>query len=127
MIPETIKQTYKISIIFTVIGVILGIIFRKPELYFAFFVGSIISMINIYLLILGVYKLVNFEMKSKVSGFLEYLKRFCIYIIGLIIVVYISRIFFKNSIKSNIVFTGIGFLNFKISLFLNEIKKSLQK
>ena len=39
-IPKEIKKIYKISIILAIVILLIGIIFNRVELYFAYFVGS---------------------------------------------------------------------------------------
>lgn len=125
-IPENIKNVYKLSIIITVIILIFGIIFNKPELYFAFFVGSIASMIVIYMLTLEVYNIVYVKEKFQGRNPFSYLMRMGVFILGLLFVVYVSKKYYPNLVRNNIISTGIGFLNFKISLFLNEKLKIIK-
>lgn len=48
IIPKEIKRVFKISFLLTIVVVIFGIIIKRPELWFAFFIGSVASIINSY-------------------------------------------------------------------------------
>ena len=115
-IPKEIKKIYKISIILAIVILLIGIIFNRVELYFAYFVGSLISTINILLLII-------FYLKSrpKLRGNLEFLKRLIILGIGFFLVGYVSKKYFSDYLIQNLVFTGLGALNFKFSIFINQM------
>lgn len=53
--------------------------------------------------------------------YIEYIKRIAIFILSLYLVVLVTRKFFPNILLNNIVATGIGILNFKISLFISKL------
>jgi len=67
-IPKEIKKIYKISIILAIVILLIGIILNQVELYFAYFVGSLISTINILLLINGVQKIFYLKSRPKLRG-----------------------------------------------------------
>ncbi|MDO5088649.1 MAG: hypothetical protein Q4D53_02580 [Leptotrichiaceae bacterium] len=119
-IPELIKKTYVISFILTIVSLILGIFLKIPELYVGFFTGSIISMISVYLIMTGTYKILNSGNVGRFKGTFEYLKRVLIYCIGMCIVIFLSRKFYSGHTVNNIIATGAGFLNFKVSLYINR-------
>ncbi len=116
--PENIKKTYIISIFIMILLLLAGIIFNCVELYFGYFVGAIISIININLLVNGVHNILYFQNNPKFRGNFEYLKRMIIFCIGMFIVGKISQKYFESHTLTNILATGIGALNFKISYFL---------
>ncbi len=120
-LPELIKINYITSISLTVISLILGIFLKKPELYLGFFTGSLISMINTYLTIIGAYKAVDEGNHDKFRGMFEFLKKIIIYCAGMYFVRFISQKYFDSYTTRNIIATAVGFLNFKVSLFINNI------
>lgn len=122
-LPELIKKIYIISLFLTVISLIVGIILKRPELYLGFFTGSIISIINVYLTIRGAYKAVYEGNKSRFGSIFEYLKRIVIYCGGMYFVIFISKKYFNSRVTGNIIGTGLGFLNFKISILLSTFLK----
>ena len=121
--PENIKKAYIISIFIMAIFFIMGIIFNCVELYFGYLIGAIISIININLLVNGVHKILYFQNNPKFRGNFEYLKRMAIFCFGMFIVGKISQKYFESHVLTNIVATGIGALNFKISYFLYHLKE----
>ena len=123
--PEEIKKAYIISIFAIILLSILGIIFNCVELYFGYLIGAIISTININLLVTGVHNILYFQDKGKLRGNFEYLKRMLIFCAGMFIVGKVSQKYFENHVLTNILATGIGALNFKISYFLYHWTKKL--
>jgi hypothetical protein len=121
IIPKEIKRVFKISFLLTIVVVIFGIIIKRPELWFAFFIGSVASIINSYLLLSVIHKTVYYQTHGKAGMYIEYIKRIAIFILSLYLVVFITRKFFPNILLNNIVAAGIGILNFKISLFINNL------
>ena len=127
-LPELIKKIYIISLFLTVISLIVGIILKRPELYLGFFTGSVISMINVYLTIRGAYKAVYERNKSRFGSMFQYLKRIAIYCGGMYFVILISKKYFHSRVTGNIIGTGLGFLNFKISILVSTfLKKKKEK
>ena len=121
--PQNIKKAYIISIFAIILLSILGIIFNCVELYFGYLVGAIISTININLLVTGVHNILYFQDKGKLRGNVEYLKRMIIFCVGMFIVGKVSQKYFENHVLTNILATGIGALNFKISYLLCHLKE----
>ena len=109
--PQNIKKAYIISIFIAILLLFLGIIFNYVELYFGYLVGAIISAININLLVNGVHNILYFQDKGKLRGNVEYLK-------GMFIVGKVSQKYFESHVLTNLLATGTGTLNFKISYFL---------
>ena len=66
-----IKKNYKLSIYITIIAFFIGLVFKIVELYFGFFVGGIISLINVRLLISGINKIMYFKSNAKLRGNFE--------------------------------------------------------
>ena len=120
-VPREIKKVFKISMLITITTLVLGIITRKPEIWLAFSVGSIASIINSYLLLSVVHKIVYYQTHGKSGMYIEYIKRIIIFVGALYLVVFITEKFFPNLIINNIISAGIGILNFKISLFINNL------
>ena len=116
--PQNIKKAYIISIFIMAIFFIMGIIFNCVELYFGYLIGAIISIININLLVNGVHKILYFQDKGKLRGNVEYLKRMLIFCVGMFIVGKVSQKYFESHVLTNLLATGTGTLNFKISYFL---------
>lgn len=121
IIPKEIKRVFKTSFLLTVIVVIFGIVVKRPELWFAFFIGSIASIINSYLLLTVIYKTVYYQTHGKGGMYIEYIKRVVIFVLSLYLVVFITRKFFPELLMNNIIGAGVGILNFKISLFINNL------
>lgn len=123
--PEDIKKAYIISIFTMILLSILGLIFNCVELYFGYLVGAIISTVNINLLVNGVHNILYFQDKGKLRGNFEYLKRMAIFCAGMFIVGKVSQKYFESHVLTNILATGAGALNFKISYFLNYWSKKI--
>ena len=121
--PGNIKKAYIISIFIMAIFFIMGIIFNCVELYFGYLIGAIISIININLLVNGVHKILYFQNNPKFRGNFEYLKRMAIFCFGIFIVGKVSQKYFESHVLTNIVATGAGALNFKISYLLCHLKE----
>ena len=121
--PGNIKKAYIISIFIMTFFFLMGIIFNCVELYFGYLVGAIISIININLLVNGVHKILYFQNNSKFRGNFEYLKRMAIFCFGIFIVGKVSQKYFESHVLTNIVATGAGALNFKISYLLCHLKE----
>ena len=123
--PQNIKKAYIISIFIMILILLLGIIFKCAELYFGYLTGAVISTININLLVNGVHNILYFQNRGKLRGNIEYLKRMLIFCVGMFIVGKVSQKYFENHVLTNILATGIGALNFKISYFLYYWTKKL--
>ena len=123
--PQNIKKAYLISIFIMILILLLGIIFKCAELYFGYLTGAVISTININLLVNGVHNILYFQNRGKLRGNIEYLKRMLIFCVGMFIVGKVSQKYFENHVLTNILATGIGVLNFKISYFLYYWTKKL--
>lgn len=121
IIPKEIKRVFKISFLLTIVVVIFGIIIKRPELWFAFFIGSVASIINSYLLLTVIHKTVYYQTHGKGGMYIEYIKRIVIFVLSLYLVVFITRKFFPELLMNNIIGAGVGILNFKISLFINNL------
>ena len=126
-IPKEIKDVYKTSVILIIFAVVVGFIFNIAELYLAFSVGSIFALINTYLLSREVYTMVYVKKNVKARNPFGFFIRMGIFILGMFIVVYISKKYFPDKVSNNIVFTGLGFMIFKISLFINNKIKIFAK
>ena len=116
--PKNIKKAYIISIFIMIFILLLGIIFKCVEFYFGYLTGAVISTININLLVNGVHNILYFQDRGKLRGNIEYLKRMLIFCVGMFIVGKVSQKHFESHVLTNLLATGIGTLNFKISYFL---------
>ena len=125
--PKNIKSAYIISIFTMIFFPLLGIFFNCVELYFGYLVGAIISTININLLINGVEKILFFQDKPKLRGNLEYFKRMAIFCLGMFIVGKVSQRYFVGHVLTNLLFTGIGATNYKLSIILNNYLKKIKQ
>ena len=125
--PENIKKAYIISIFIMAIFFIMGIIFNCVELYFGYLIGAIISIININLLVNGVHKILYFQNNPKFRGNFEYLKRMAIFCFGMFIVGKVSQRYFVGHVLTNLLFTGIGATNYKLSIILNNYLKKIKQ
>ena len=96
IIPKEIKRVFKISFLLTIVVVIFGIIIKRPELWFAFFIGSVASIINSYLLLSVIHKTVYYQTHGKAGMYIEYIKRIAIFILSLYLVVLVTRKFFPK-------------------------------
>ena len=123
--PCEIKRNYKLSIYITIIAFFIGLIFRIVELYFGFFVGGIISLINVRLLISGISKILYFKNSPKLRGNFELWKRLLVFCVGMFIVGKVSQKYFESHVLTNIAVTGAGALNFKIAYLLCHFKEKL--
>ena len=119
-IPEMIKKSYIITICISTISLVTGILLQREEIYLGFFTGSLIALLNTYLLILGAYKIIYIKANGKIGGTFEFIKRMIIFCIGVLFVVYISKKYYADSVLRNIVATGAGSLSFKFSIFINN-------
>ena len=127
-IPREIREIYKISSILIVLVFIIGLISERSELYLAFPVGSILSLVNTYLLSKEVYTMVYIKENLKSRSPYGFFIRMAVYIAGMILVIYVSRRYFPDKVSNNTIFTGLGFMIFKISLYINQkIKKFAKK
>ena len=64
------------------------------------------------------HNILYFQDRGKLRGNIEYLKRMLIFCVGMFIVGEVSQKYFESHVLTNILATGIGALNFKISYFL---------
>ena len=122
-----IKKNYKFSIYITIIAFFIGLVFKIVELYFGFFVGGIISLINVRLLISGINKIMYFKSNAKLRGNFELWKRLLVFCIGMFLVGKISQRYFADHVSTNLLFTGIGATNYKIAIILRNCSKKIKK
>ena len=72
-IPEMIKKSYIITICISTISLVTGILLQREEIYLGFFMGSLIALLNTYLLISGTYKILHVKLNGKIAGTLEFI------------------------------------------------------
>lgn len=125
--PCEIRKNYKLSIYITIIVFFIGLVFKIVELYFGFFVGGIISLINVRLLISGINKILYFKNNPKLRGNFELWKRLLVFCIGMFIVGKVSQRYFVGHVLTNLLFTGIGVTNYKLSIILNNYLKKIKQ
>lgn len=116
---EEVKKIIKNSSITSFIIVIYGLIIQSKEVYIGMFLGSLVSILCLYMIYLDVktsiIKGANFK-----SGVLGYLKRYAIYFLILAGASY----FFDLAMMLG---TAIGLLNVKFNIFLMVLYKNLLK
>ncbi len=126
-LPGEIKNVYKISSVLIITVMFSGIVFKMPELYLAFPVGGIFSLINTLLMVREAYRIIYIKENSKGRTFFGYIIRMGIFASGMFLVIFITQKKFPEKTVMNIIFTGLGFIVFKISLFINQKVKKFAK
>lgn len=117
-LPKEIVHVYIVSGILIAVSLILGIIFSRPELYLAFPLGGITALFNLYLLSREVYRMVYVRENIKARNPLGFLIRMSTFAAGMLAVAKITEKYYPDKMAANIIFTGLGFMIFKISLIL---------
>lgn len=126
-VPKDIKDVTKISVIITTIFFVISIIFRQSYII-SLTVGMVASTIGGILIIYDVYKLVQLGVGNKITvGIFGKFKRLFIYAVALLFVVFLSRKYFPNAVRINIIFGGIGLLNYKLSMMIYQWLKLRKK
>lgn len=127
-LPEFIRKSYKMTALIGIFALVLGIVLKKEELYIGFFGGNLICIVNTYLLISAAYKITYIKENARYRGTVEFLKRMAVFCLGMAVVAYVSKKYFKDTLLINIVSTGAGSLTFKFSIFINHfIEKHIKK
>lgn len=128
ILPKDIKTVTKISFILTLICFIIGVITGISYIYISLTIGMIASNVGGFLMIYDVYKLIYLGQGNKITvGIFGKLKRLLIYIIALLTVIFLSKKYFDNDIRLDIIFTGVGLLNYKISMLFYQMYKLIKK
>ena len=120
MIKE-MKQLFIINLVALLLILLIGLIFFSSQLMFLS-LGIFVSVISNLMLLYAVYKVV-YRKSGKGSMFIDYSKRYILYIISLYFVYKLSNRFFVENTVSNIIFTALGFFAIQISLYLKQILK----
>ena len=118
MVKE-MKQLFIINLVASLLILLIGLVFFSSQLMFLS-LGIFVSVISNLMLLYAVYKVV-YRKSGKGSMFIDYSKRYILYIISLYFVYKLSNRFFIDNIVSNIIFTSLGFFAFQISLYLKQI------
>ena len=126
-VDKDIKKIFKVSVLLLVVGIIVGIVTLRMEIYFGFTIGSIVSIINAYMLYVAIYNLVQYGVGGKKQMHLEYTKRLGITSVGLLLVIYVSKMFFPTMILNNAFGAIVGIFNFKISMYIVKFIKFKRK
>ena len=121
---KDIIKMLKIAIVITVIVLLAGVILQIKALYFACFLGCLVSVFNIISLYRDCQRIMYFPDKIKTKVYSQFFRRFVIYGIVLFIVGYITQKYKFGKLELNMMFCGLGLLNFKISLYLSVMFKS---
>lgn len=116
---EEVKKIIKNSSITSFVIVCYGLIVQSKEVYIGMFVGSLVSILCLYMIYIDV-KTSVIKGASFKSGVLGYLKRYSIY---LLVLVGASH-FFDLAMMLG---TAIGLLNVKFNIFLMVLYKNLLK
>ena len=120
MVKE-MKQLFIINLVASLLILLIGLIFFSSQLMFLS-LGIFVSVISNLMLLYAVYKVV-YRKSGKGSMFIDYSKRYILYIISLYFVYKLSNRFFVENTVSNIIFTALGFFAIQIRLYLKQILK----
>ena len=120
---KILKNTIKKAIIITLIFLVYGILVKSPAIYIGMVSGSIISILNFYLLIKDTSRYVLMASKVERLAFFGYLKRYVISGILLLIMIKIGIDYFFGAVL------GVLLIKFIIlsSQFYNIVKDTLKK
>lgn len=121
---EDIIRMLKTAVIITIAVLVIGVIFQRQELYFACFLGCLVSVLNIVSLYRDCQRMMYVKNKVKPKVYSQFFRRFILYGVALFVVGYITRKYNFGKIELNMLFCGLGLLNFKISLYLSMILKA---
>ena len=121
---KDIIRMLKIAIIITVLVLITGVLLQRKELYFACFLGCLVSIYNIVVLYRDCQTIMYFPNKTKTKVYGQFFKRFILYGLVLFIVGYVTDKYNFGVLELNMLFCGLGLLNFKISMYLSTMFKS---
>ena len=123
-----VKRMLKIATGLTIIVLVLGIVLRREELYFACFLGCLVSIVNIILLHRDCKNAADFDIETaKRKAFTQFFRRYVFYAIALFIVAYVIRKYHIGKVGINIMFCGLGLLVFKISMYIEMFLSSRKK
>ncbi|MGL6064805.1 MAG: ATP synthase subunit I [Fusobacteriaceae bacterium] len=116
---EDIKKIFKISTITSGIILLYGVLVRSNLIYIGMFVGSVLSILNLYLICLDAKTRIraNSPMKASVIG---YLKRYimCGLFLGIMVKLYGVPMLISSA---------IGLLNIKFSIFFMVLSEYILK
>lgn len=119
LFDKRIIRTFKI--LSFIIVVLLSLSFVTKAIFLLFLaLGIFVSIISNLLLAYAVYKVV-YRKSGRGAMFVDYSKRYLLYILALYFVYKISNLYFPNNIEINFLSTTLGFLSFQIVLYFNKI------
>ena len=121
---KDIIKMLKIAIVITVVLFLTGVVLQIKALYFACFLGCLVSIFNIVSLYRDCQRIMYFPDRVKSKVYSQFFRRFVIYGIVLYIVGYITQRFKFGRLELNMLFCGLGLLNFKISMYLSMMFRS---
>ena len=121
---KDIIKMLKIAIVITVVILLAGVILQIKALYFACFSGCLVSIFNIVSLYRDCQMIMYFPDKVKSKVYSQFFRRFILYGIVLFLVGYITRRYKFGRLELNMLFCGLGLLNFKISMYLSMMFRS---
>lgn len=107
---DQIKKIFKRGIVTSFIVLIYGVFTKNSAVYIGMFVGALISVLAFYMMYEAAQNL-TFSKNIRKSAYLNYGKRYVIYLMTLLIMGYFGKIQF-------IVATAIGLFNIRINIFL---------
>ncbi len=116
VVPEEIKKIFIFDFLMGLVAFFLGLLFNIKEVYLAFCIGIIFSIVSNFLLLLTVYLLVYRSHRTYIS-FMRYLLSYVIYALSM----YISYFFCKNIFA--IVLNACGLCSFKLICYCMYIFK----
>ena len=113
-----LKVLIRRSIITSIIILIYGLVIREKVVYIGAFLGSLISILSLYMIKWDVEAVLNTGTPVRVS-MVGYVKRYLIYGIFLVALMYFGH---------NLFFGGVlGLLNVKFNLLLNTVIQYINK
>ena len=117
-----IKKIIKINLIIAIILILIAFFFNSSTIAFLAF-GIIVSILANILLVYAVYKVV-YQKAGKGSMFIDYSKRYVLYILSLYFVYKLSKRYFEAETLKNVLACSLGFFAIQISLYIEQYFKN---
>lgn len=116
---EEIKKIFRGSFLTSGMILIYGMITRNEIVYIGFFLGSLMSMLNLYLMLVDMKRIVISQNGKKVA-ILGYLKRYFLYGLLLLIMVKLGRL-------PMLLGGAVGLLNVRANIYRLTLISNLKK
>ena len=117
-----IKKIIKINLIIAIILILIAFFLNSSTIAFLAF-GIIVSILANILLVYAVYKVV-YQKAGKGSMFIDYSKRYVLYILSLYFVYKLSKRYFEAETLKNVLVCSLGFFAIQISLYIEQYFKN---